>query len=430
MSVRVFTVIILLAVICRGAAADQMIISLYTFDSAPYQYANSSPDGPEVIGETVDTVRCAMDRAGASTHIRLMPQSRARFTLQRNLVDGYFAVDPSPEMDTAAVISHPVALEKWYWFYQDQRPEPATAKIGVIGGSNEEAWLIQNGYQPSVSVSSAEQLPALLRRNRIDLALMDQRVMAALQQEWPSLGWSLKREFLRYAPLHLYLNTRFATEHPDFLARFNRRLPDCMGDHMQLTDEERHHITIVASRLIRDLVSKVNLAQAIHQRPGFDTFTDILTQDTIWQALAPEQPTPLASEILALPASENLRRWQADQAGLVTEVLLTDQRGALVAMSQLSSDYWQGDEPKFQEIALDTERGLVRKTDLWISPIRYDASTRQFQITVSVPIPLQEPNNGVEGVLALGLAIEEALHNYDQTVRKNATPTNTAAASE
>lgn len=422
MVVRALSVAIMFAVVAPGAAADHMVFSLYTFDSAPYQYANPSPDGPQVIGETVDTVRCAMDRAGASTDIRLMPRSRARYTLQRNLVDGYFAVDPSPAMNEAAVISHPVALEKWYWFYLDQHPEPDTAKIGVIGGSNEEAWLTQNGLQAFMTVTSAEQLPALLKRNRIDLALMDQRVMAALQEE------SLERTFMRYAPLHMYMNTRFAKEHPDFMARFNRQLPDCMGEHMQLTNEERQHVAIVATRLIQDLISKVNLTQAIHQGPRFPAFTDILTQDTLWQALAPEQLTPLASEILALPASQSLRHWKAEHTGLVTEILLTNDKGALVAMSQLSSDYWQGNEPKFQEIATESERGIERKADLWISPIRYDASTKQFQITVSVPVPLHEPNNGVEGVLALGLAIEETLHNYDQSAQGSVNKTATAGA--
>lgn len=425
MVVRALTVATLFGVIVRGAAADHTVFSLYTFDSPPYQYTNPTPDGPQVIGETVDTVRCAMDQAGARIHIRLMPQSRARHTLQRNLVDGYFAVDPSPEMNEAAEISHPVALEKWYWFYRGQQPDPDTAKIGVIGGSNEEAWLIQNGFQAFMTVTAVEQLPALLKRNRIDLALMDQRVMAALQDE------SLERTFLRYAPLHLYMSTHFATEHPGFMSRFNRHLPDCMGKHMQLSDEEQQHVAIVATRLIQDLTRKVNLTQAIHQGPRFLAFTDILTQDTLWQALAPEQLTPLASEILALPASQSLRRWKAEHAGLVTEILLTNDKRALVAMSQLTSDYWQGNEPKFQEIATESGRGIERKADLWISPIRYDASTNQFQITVSVPVPLQEPNNGVEGVLALGLAIEATLHDYDQGVQGNADKeTPEASASE
>lgn len=358
-----------------------------------------------------------MVHAGAQVHVRLMPQNRARFALQRHLVDGYFAVDPSQELDEAAVISHPVALEKWYWFYLGTRPDPATAKIGVVSGSNEEVWLKQNGFEPFVTVSSTEQLPALLKRQRIDIALMDQRVMEILQTETPALGQTLSREFLRYAPLHLYLNPRFVSQHPGFLARFNQQLPECMDQHTLLSDDEYQHIAVQARRLIASLGQRINLAQAIHQGPRFDTFTEILTQDTLWQALAPEQETPLASEIQALPASQALKQWKVEQDGLVTELLLTDNRGALVAMSQLSSDYWQGDEPKYQEIAEETEHGVKRKSDLWISPIRYDASTRQFQITVSVPIPLREPNNGLEGILAIGLAIEKALHNYERLAR-------------
>jgi hypothetical protein len=417
MSIRPLTTALFLALIPLGVFADHETFSLYTFDSPPYQQASASPGGQEVTGETVDTIRCAMVHAGARVHVRMMPQNRARFALQRHLVDGYFAVDPSPELDEAAVISHPVALEKWYWFYLGARPDPATAKIGVVGGSNEEVWLKQNGFEPFVTVSSTEQLPALLKRQRIDMALMDQRVMEILQTEAPAFGQTLNREFLRYAPLHLYLNPRFVSQHPGFLATFNRQLPECMDQHTLLSDDEYQHIAVQARRLIASLGQRINLAQAIHQGPRFDTFTEILTQDTLWQALAPEQETPLASEIQALPASQALKQWKDEQGGLVTELLLTDNRGALVAMSQLSSDYWQGDEPKYQEIAVETEQGVKRKTDLWISPIRYDASTRQFQITVSVPIPLREPNNGLEGILAMGLAIEKALHNYERLAR-------------
>ncbi|MFB2765291.1 MULTISPECIES: substrate-binding periplasmic protein [Marinobacter] len=417
MSIRPIAAGLLFTLIPWTVAADHETFSLYTFDSPPYQQANPIPGGPEVTGETVETVRCAMEHAGAQVNIRLMPQNRARFALQRQLVDGYFAVDPSPDMDEAADISHPVALEKWYWFYLGQRPDPTTAKIGVVGGSNEEVWLIQNGFEPFVTVSSTEQLPALLKRQRIDLALMDQQVMETLREDSLALGQTLNREFLRYAPLHLYLNRRFVSEHPGVLTRFNRQLPACMEQHMQLSADEYQHVAGQARGLIQDLEQRLNLAQAIHQGPVYDSFTEILTQDTLWQALAPEQPTPLASEILGLPASQALKQWQDEQGGLVTELLLTDNKGALVAMSQLSSDYWQGDEPKFQEIAVETERGMERKSDLWISPIRYDASTRQFQIIVSVPIPLKEPNNGLEGILAMGLAIEKALHNYERLAR-------------
>lgn len=406
-----------LALVACAARAEHPTFSLYTFSSPPYQYASPRPGDPKVIGETAETVRCAMSLADAEVDIRLMPQNRARYSMQRNMVDGYFAVDRSMELDQIALRSHPVALEKWYWFYIGDMPALDTARIGVIGGSNEGEWLVRNGIEPYLEVASAEQLPALLKRDRIDVALMDHRVMDNLLKTAPQLHDTLKEEFLRYAPLHLYLNRRFSTEHVGVLDEFNASLPMCMKQHLKLSDREREQVARTASRLIENLTQNFDLTTAIYSGPTIDNLGDVLTQDTLWQALAPHQPTPLAREILALPASRALARWQSEHDGLVTEVLLTNNTGALVAMSQLSSDYWQGDEPKYQEIANPTEYGIERKSEMWISPIRYDASTSQFQVIVSVPVPGNAPDNGLDGVLVLGLAIEEVLLNRESIAR-------------
>ena len=73
--------------------ADHHGFSLYTFLAPPYQYAE--PQIPVVTGETTETIRCALDKSGFQARISLMPQSRARYSLERNLVDGYYAVGPS-----------------------------------------------------------------------------------------------------------------------------------------------------------------------------------------------------------------------------------------------------------------------------------------------------------------------------------------------
>ncbi|WP_396621793.1 hypothetical protein [Marinobacter sp. W-8] len=391
--------------------ADHRVFSLYTFLAPPYQY--TEPQIPVVTGETTETIRCALNKAGFQARISLMPQSRARYSLERNLVDGYFAVGPSEEMDQSAVRSHPVALEKWHWFFTaETKPDPGKARIGVVGGSNEAIWLEESGLKPFITVTGAEQLPALLVRKRIDLALMDQRAMKYLQDQKSGVDWSLNSEFVRYAPLHLYVNPRFAEGHPRFLSGFNEHLAGCAMPSMQLSEQEATKVQGLAQALMADLSGIINLTNAIYQGPTYDNLTDILTKDTLWQALAPHHPTPLAGEILDLPASRALVNWQASHAPLITEVLLTDKVGALAAMSRLSSDYWQGDEPKVQEIVLKTDTGVERKSDIWISPILYDTSTARFQVTVSFPVPLEEPNNGLEGVLVLGLDIKHALHGH------------------
>jgi hypothetical protein len=82
--------------------------------------------------------------------------------------------------------------------------------------------------------------------------------------------------------------------------------------------------------------------------------------------------------------------------------MLTNSIGTLVAMSRLTSDFWQGDEPKFERhIRSDTR-------NLYVSPIRYDASTTRFQVTVSMPV-IVEGQWLPAGVLVIGLDVEQAL---------------------
>lgn len=386
-------------------------LNLFTFESPPYQMAALTDGGVAyVAGETIDTVNCAASQAGWSTHIRITPQNRATHSLRRNLIDGYFAIDPSTELDTTAKRSNPVSLEKWYFFTTQPGPIPDTARIGVVDGSNEKAWLEANGYNIFISVSSSSQLPALLERERIDAALMDERAMTGLHSpDSPGFG-GLTAHFLRYAPLYLYLSENFAANNPDFLSTFNRYLPACMEGQITLSAEEEARIRVLAEQLFSEIESILNLQQAIDAGPRMKTLTDVLTFDSKWQALAPDKATGLANTILALPGSRALHAWKLTHRELVTEALLTNDMGTLAAISQLTSDYWQGDEPKFNQILENIRAGQAGQEAIYLSDIRYDASTSRFQVTVSAPVgPVSD---GVpKGILAFGLDIENALGN-------------------
>ena len=130
----------------------------------------------------------------------------------------------------------------------------------------------------------------------------------------------------------------------------------------------------------------------------------------MWQARAPEKATDLATTILELPGSRTLNAWTHTHPELVTEALLSNNMGTLVAMSQLTSDYWQGDEPKFNAVVSNIRSGLTGLEAMYLSDIRYDASTSRFQVTVSAPVgPITDKLP--KGVISLGLDIEEALAN-------------------
>lgn len=387
------------------------ILNLYTFESSPYQVPARGEAGlNEVAGETVDTVKCAAGRAGWSTRIRITPQNRAVHSLQRNLIDGYFAIDPSTELDNTAKRSNPVTLEKWYFFTTNPEVVPESARIGVVDGSNEKTWLEDNGFDVFMSVSLPSQLLALLPRGRIDAALMDARAMTDLADPDESDAGKLNAHFLRYAPLHLYLSESFTASNPEFLPSFNQSLPACMEGQITLSADEETRITRLAERLFSEIESSLNLQQAIEAGPRMENQADVLNFDAGWRALAPMQAPELAKAILELPGSRALHAWKITQEDIVTEVLLTNELGTLTAMSQLTSDYWQGDERKFTRVMENLRAGLTGLEAMYLSDIRYDASTSRFQITVSTPVgPVSD---GIPtGIIALGLDIERALGN-------------------
>ncbi|MBW7470992.1 transporter substrate-binding domain-containing protein [Marinobacter sp. M216] len=231
MNMRPFIAGLLGALLIPVCQAQTRELNLYTFEAPPYQVTDAiSPDlRRQVAGETVETIACAAGQAGWSANIRVTPPKRAIHSLRRNRVDGYFAIDPSAKLDTTARRSAPVAMAKWYFFTVDPELDTRLARIGVVDGSSEESWLMANGYEIFLTVASPGQLLALLERNRIDAAVMDERVMAGLKTDNDGAREKLHKRFLRHAPLYLYLSNGFTRENPGFLSRFNRYLADCRG---------------------------------------------------------------------------------------------------------------------------------------------------------------------------------------------------------
>ena len=78
-------------------------------------------------------------------------------------------------------------------------------------------------------------------------------------------------------------------------------------------------------------------------------------QDTIdaldaqWRSEHDRDEQPLISAVLSNPASSYLTRVQALSVGLYTEIFVMDRNGLNVGQSNISSDFWQGDEDKFQQ---------------------------------------------------------------------------------
>jgi hypothetical protein len=79
------------------------------------------------------------------------------------------------------------------------------------------------------------------------------------------------------------------------------------------------------------------------------TQDEIDAWDKRWRAERDQQDQPLVASVMASPLSTYLLRIQAMSTGLYTEIIMMDAKGLNAGLSNISSDYWQGDEAKFQK---------------------------------------------------------------------------------
>ena len=132
------------------------------------------------------------------------------------------------------------------------------------------------------------------------------------------------------------------------------------------------------------------------------TPADIERLDAQWRRETTSASRPLIQDLLARDLSQFLRDMQARQVGLFTEIFVVDSRGLNVGQSDVTSDYWQGDEDKWRETFL---RGPGA---IFIDRVEQDESTQQFQSQVSLSIA--DPQSGeVIGSLTVGVDVDRAI---------------------
>jgi hypothetical protein len=101
----------------------------------------------------------------------------------------------------------------------------------------------------------------------------------------------------------------------------------------------------------------------------------IRRRDAYWTA---NPRDPLRQTIVQAPCSGKVREMVKDD-GLVVEAFVMNDRGTLVCSVAETSDYWQGDEAKWQ-------RTFVDGKDAFVEEPAFDASSGKYAIQVSVPI--------------------------------------------
>lgn len=127
--------------------------------------------------------------------------------------------------------------------------------------------------------------------------------------------------------------------------------------------------------------------------------SDIDRLDQQWRAETDGADGDLIDKVLSSEVSAYLSDTLDEKGGLYSEIFVMDNRGLNVGQSGLTSDYWQGDEGKWQE-TFNAGADAIHFSD-----VEFDESSQSYQVQVSVSVV--DPGNGeVIGAATFGVNAE------------------------
>ncbi|ESR24210.1 hypothetical protein [Lutibaculum baratangense] len=121
--------------------------------------------------------------------------------------------------------------------------------------------------------------------------------------------------------------------------------------------------------------------------------------DLQWRQEVKDGGGPLMEETMASALSDYLKGVKDGQQGMITELFVMDAKGLNVGQSDPTSDFWQGDEAKWQKTYGAGSR------EIFVDEVEHDESTQTLQSQASVAIVDPESDELV-GAVTIGINLE------------------------
>ena len=125
------------------------------------------------------------------------------------------------------------------------------------------------------------------------------------------------------------------------------------------------------------------------------TLEDINALDAKWKGHA--GIADYMQTIMDSQCGKHLREIQ-NQEDYYAEIFVMDNQGANVAMTDKTSDYWQGDEAKFQK-SFNNGSGAI-----FVDEVEFDDSAQAYLVQVSVPV---KDGDSVVGAITFGIDVDK-----------------------
>lgn len=161
-------------------------------------------------------------------------------------------------------------------------------------------------------------------------------------------------------------------------------------------------MTDFAKKTVAEWVKDPSVVEAINSQNSKHanlSESEIVDLDKKWRAETKASSKPLIDALLANAVSAQLKSFKDGQAGRVTEIFVMDNKGLNVGQSDVTSDYWQGDEAKWQKTY------NAGPDAIFVDDVEMDESTQTLQSQVSMSV--KDPATGkVIGAITVGVNVD------------------------
>ena len=149
----------------------------------------------------------------------------------------------------------------------------------------------------------------------------------------------------------------------------------------------------VSDPVIIQAINEQNAAHASLDDAGIDSL------DQTWRAEAKAGGGDMITGVLARDLSKFLAEKKSGSNGIFSEIFVMDNKGLNVGQSDVTSDYMQGDEAKWQKTY------PVGPDAVFLDEVEFDDSSQTFQSQVSISIA--DPATGAAiGAITIGINVE------------------------
>lgn len=150
---------------------------------------------------------------------------------------------------------------------------------------------------------------------------------------------------------------------------------------------------LTGAQVLVDAINAQNRTTAGYDQARIDAL------DQAWRAEVGASSSPTIDPVLQNAAADYLRGQVEAFGGRITEIFIMDAQGLNVAASDVTSDFWQGDEEKFSETYPKGPNAVH------LSDVELDDSTQRYQGQISVTIT--DPATGEAiGAMTIGVDAE------------------------